>query len=792
MNASLPMCEREKVSRARKLLTLGNLDAARGLAEEAATEPNASADAHSLLANILDRCGEWRASLTHLRRAHDLMPNAPQVRLNLAMALLRLDHYREGLELYEARLDKPAWSGFATVESRTAGRHRLLRPGQPVDGRRIVLLAEQGLGDGIMCARYVPMLAQRGARIALASNPTLRPFFARIPEIETLLSPPADQPLAQINLAVLPFDAWLPLFSLPYWFGTELLTIPAQFPYWRAEPDRVAYWRDRFAAAGRQNRQKIGLVFQTQPAGAGFLDRSMQAADLAPVLALDSFDFVNLQRGEAGKALAALAPNTIDILPPDLPLDDYAAALAATDLLLTVDTMAVHLAGAMAHPTWLVVPYSPQWTWGLFGGTSPWYPAVRIFRQVKDRDWSGAVAAIIAGLNEKLRLPRGGRQHAGISVQTVPLADPIPRSKRPEPDACAAAVTPARNPGHEATARLELALAQLRRGEFEEGFANYEARQDIPLWSEQAMPLRESLTAVEDRRLKPGDPVHARRIAVFTEQGLGDTFLAARFLHVLAGRGAAITLVCRAPMRPFFARLPFLHSILSPPDDKPHAKIDMRQLSFDAFCPLLSLPHALGIARDAARPGGPYMSADPGQVAAWLARYERQGRRGHRKVGVVWRANASNAALANRSLRAEDLAPLAQIEGVDLVNLQHGPAGRDLAHIAPYAIDATQAPLTLDEFAAAVAATDLVISVDTMAAHCAGALNHPVFVLLPDEPGWWWGSRNSTSMWYPSARLFQCGGSSWAGAIEDAVVALRSEPVLRERYPHSARVIDDR
>jgi tetratricopeptide (TPR) repeat protein len=115
-----------------------------------------SADTHS----ILDQRGEWQASLAHLRRAHELMPNGPQVRLNLAMALLRLGSYHEGLPLYEARLDKTTWSGFATLESRTALRHRLLGPGEPVDGRRILLLAEQGIGDSIpasrRCCRRLP------------------------------------------------------------------------------------------------------------------------------------------------------------------------------------------------------------------------------------------------------------------------------------------------------------------------------------------------------------------------------------------------------------------------------------------------------------------------------------------------------------------------------------------------------------------------------------------------------------------------------------------------------------
>src|SRR5262249_49844759 len=104
--------------------------------------------------------------------------------------------------------------------------------------------------------------------------------------------------------------------------------------------------------------------------------------------------------------------------------------------------------------------------------------------------------------------------------------------------------------------RLKLAAAQLVRGDHAEGFANYEARRSVPAWIEQALPFAAGLTAVADKRLRPGDPVRGRHVVVFTEQGLGDTMFGARFLPALAARGADVTLVCRAPMRPLFERMP--------------------------------------------------------------------------------------------------------------------------------------------------------------------------------------------------------------------------------------------
>jgi tetratricopeptide (TPR) repeat protein len=616
----------DKAAKARYLLGVGSLEQAQLLAEQALAEDEDSADTHSLVASILDQRGEWHASLAHLRRAHELMPNGPQVRLNLAMALLRLGSYHEGLPLYEARLDKTTWSGFATLESRTALRHRLLGPGEPVDGRRILLLAEQGLGDSIMCARYIPLLANRGARIIVASNPTLAPFFARIPGIETLLSPPPDQPLAQINLTALPFDAWLPGLSLPHWFGTDLSNVPAHGPYWSVDASRIAAWRSRLAAAGRPGAAKIGLVFQANPEGAGFSDKSMQLGDIAPLLALEGIDIVNLQYGAAGRTLAAAATGIIDPGEAALPLDEYGAALAATDLLITADTMAAHLSGALGHTVWVAVPHSPHWVWGLGSETTPWYPAARIFRQHSHRDWSKPIEAIAGALRARLAATISTAEDRYARDQAASPSDSrSERSKRAPSARTDIAATADKNFLRSEAARLELGLTQLRQGLWEEGFSNHEARQNVPLWSEQALPLRESLAAVRERQLRPGDPLDRRRIVVFTEQGLGDTFFGARFLGILAERGATVTLICRAPMRPFFARLAFLDAILSPPEDAPHAKIDLRLLSFDAFCPLLSLPHALGVAREDTLPPVPYLRADPIQVEAWRARYQRLG-----------------------------------------------------------------------------------------------------------------------------------------------------------------------
>src|ERR1700733_6456369 len=399
----------ELTEAARALLDQGRLDEANALAQQALRDDDRSADAHSVMASIINARGDWLGSLGHLRRAHELMPDGPQVALNLALALLRLGNYREGLPLYEDRIAKPTWSGFATLASRVAAKDALLRGGDPVAGRRILVLAEQGLGDGIMFARYIPMLAARGARIALACNPILRAFFARIDGIETLLSPPPDQPFAQINLAAFPFDAWVPLLSLAHWFGTDADSVPADIPYWQPGKEEIALWQQTLRSMGRPGVPKVGLVFEANRIGGSFGAKSMAVSDLMPLLAVGAVDFVNLQHGSAGRALAAAAPGMLDPVPDELPLDAYGAVILATDLVITVDTMAAHCAGALGHASWVAVPHSPYWVWGLGGATTPWYPAVRIFRQETQGDWSGVIASFAAQLNAGQFASGGGK-----------------------------------------------------------------------------------------------------------------------------------------------------------------------------------------------------------------------------------------------------------------------------------------------------------------------------------------------------------------------------------------------
>jgi ADP-heptose:LPS heptosyltransferase len=407
---------------AKNLLDIGRLDLARHIAGLAVAEDAQCADAHSILGVAHDALAEWQVGFEHGQRAAELLPGSPQLIYNLALSTLRLDDYSKGFSLMEARIDKPDWTGFAIAPSRAAERHRLLRPVDSVAGRRILVIIEQGLGDCIMFARYLPLLAGRGARVTLACSPPLRPLFERVAGIAALLSPPPEQPLAKINLSLAEFDAWVPLLSLPCYFATAFATVPTETPYLSADPARIAVWRERYEAAGRRGAPKVGLVFQANPQSGSSADRSLSIGDLAPLLQTSEFDPVNLQGGAAGRQLAAEYPGVIDATNPEISLDEFAAAVAATDLLISVDTMAAHCAGALGHPLWIMVPYSPHWCWGVERNHTPWYPTARLFRQDVRRDWSNVVDRIDQSLNERPLGRSLSQEHIGLSPKGQPTA----------------------------------------------------------------------------------------------------------------------------------------------------------------------------------------------------------------------------------------------------------------------------------------------------------------------------------------------------------------------------------
>lgn len=390
---------------ARQLLALGCIDLARAAADLSCATGAAQPNCHSVMAGILEECGEWDPALAHWREAVRLAPGSAGHRHNLALALMARGAWGEAAPHYEGRLAKADWSSLAAAGSLDGIRFRLARPGDELAGKRILVFTEQGLGDCIWAARWLPALAARGGEVTVATRAELAPLLARIAPQVPLIGPPADQSGAKLNLAALAgrFDLLVPIMSLPFLLGVVAPSATAggaAAPYLKPDPARVSAWRARYAAA-LPGRRPVGLVWRASPTNASSPRRSVPVGVLAALVARDDLGVVNLQGGppEGREALGRTISGAFDALAEgEPPLDEFAAAIAATDTLVTVDTMAVHLAGAMGHRALALIPTAPHFYWGTGEPVCPWYPTVMPFRQTSHGVWDNAAAALVAAL----------------------------------------------------------------------------------------------------------------------------------------------------------------------------------------------------------------------------------------------------------------------------------------------------------------------------------------------------------------------------------------------------------
>lgn len=332
----------------------------------------ALAEAHASLGFVLTSLGQLDAAIEACRAAIRLRPDFAQAHWNLAVAALLAGDFDLGLREYEWRkrhdrfrrdfidLPGPQWDGT------------------PLAGRTLLVHAEQGFGDTIQLARYLPALAATGGRVVLACDRVLVPLLATLPGVTATAK---DQSLP-------PYDCWVDQMSLPLRCGTRPESIPEAAGYLRADPDRQAAWRATLPAG-----RKVGIAWAGNPVHANDRRRSLPAAALRRLLAVPWVRFVSLQLGpRAGEAR----------LPPlPLPLTDYAetaALIANLDLVVTVDTSVAHVAGALGVACWVMLPFAPDWRWQLERNDSPWYRSLLLFRQPAPGAWDAVISAVVAWL----------------------------------------------------------------------------------------------------------------------------------------------------------------------------------------------------------------------------------------------------------------------------------------------------------------------------------------------------------------------------------------------------------
>jgi FkbM family methyltransferase len=336
----------------------------------------------------------------------------------LAVSLLTAGRLREGWDAHECRFAR---------EPTLSRRKRYNRPiwsGQGLQNKTILVCSEQGVGDTIQFARYLPMLKALGARVLFMAYEGLEEFSRTFPGVDAVLE---IGPLPQ-------FDYYAYLMSLPRIFQTSLTTIPADIPYLHAGAGgRVESWKARF---GNASRLKVGIVWAGNPDHQKDNERSLSLSSLLPLWEVEGVEFFALQKGKAESEIASLPTHaTIENLGPSL--NDYcetAAALTQLDLLITVDTSVAHLAGALGKPVWLLLPKPSDWRWLEQREDTPWYPTMRLFRQTQQRVWGDVVDRVKEALRIRVGVQapaeRGTLSAANTSAvrvaQTTLAGAPLP------------------------------------------------------------------------------------------------------------------------------------------------------------------------------------------------------------------------------------------------------------------------------------------------------------------------------------------------------------------------------
>ena len=343
------------------------------------------AEAHSNLGNALKNLGRLDDAIAAHNIAIGHQPDYTQGHFNLGIGLLLSGDISNGWAEYEWRWRR---------QEKAAALRDFSKPqwqGEEVNGRTILLHAEQGLGDTIQFCRYAALVAARGGRVLLQAPRSLLTLLSGLKGVERLIA--AGDPIPA-------FDFHCPLMSLPHIFATRLATIPAPLAYIPVEEARRRNWRQRlFPAAGR----RVGLAWAGNPQHGNDRNRSLPFATLAPLWNIAGIRWYSLQLGERRTDLAAAPLGVIEDLSPSL--DDFAetaAAISELDLVLTVDTSVAHLAGAIGRPTWVMLPFVPDWRWLMGRQDSPWYPSVRLFRQVRRGAWESVIHDIAACLGAGL------------------------------------------------------------------------------------------------------------------------------------------------------------------------------------------------------------------------------------------------------------------------------------------------------------------------------------------------------------------------------------------------------
>ena len=358
------------------------------------------AEVYYNIGNVLLDQGDAPDALASCRKAIDLKPDLAEAHWNSALALLTMGELEDGWKKYEWR--------FLKNDAHLPPFRYPLWDGSSLKGKTLLVCAEQGVGDEIMFASCLPEVISRAHRCLVECDRRLLPLFSRsFPEV--LFFERRDSPREKDRndgVEGSRIDLQIPVGSLPRYFRADYQSFSGQKAYLRPDPGKVRIWEDRLASLGEG--LKIGISWR---GGKDAYVRNIRSTTLeqwAELFSLKGIHFINLQYGDCANELKEVE-NTLGVTihdwedaDPLKDLDNFAAQIAALDLIISVDNSTVHMAGALGIPVWTVLPFGCDWRWMRDFEDTLWYPSIRLFRQQRPGDWTAVFEKILGLLGEAI------------------------------------------------------------------------------------------------------------------------------------------------------------------------------------------------------------------------------------------------------------------------------------------------------------------------------------------------------------------------------------------------------
>jgi len=336
--------------------------------------------AHCNLGNVQKEKQQFQLAIASYTQATKLNPDFAEAHWNRSLVHLLLGEFEAAWPLFEWR-----WKAKKNNISLPDFRRPLWLGEQALAGQTILICWEQGFGDTIQFCRYVSLVKTLGAKVLLVVPPSLVPLLKTLDGADQVLGP--DEPISE-------FDCYCPLMSLPLAFHTTLNTIPAPSAYLHADANRTQFWK---AMLPQSDRKRIGIAWSGSSTNKS---RSVPLREFIGHLP-KHLDYVCLQKDVTDMERDILAEQNMYCFDQDIAdFSDTAALCGLMDLVISIDTSAAHLAGAMGKSTWVLLPHLPDWRWLLDRSDSPWYPSMRLFRQEEVGVWDSVLQTVTHELGQ--------------------------------------------------------------------------------------------------------------------------------------------------------------------------------------------------------------------------------------------------------------------------------------------------------------------------------------------------------------------------------------------------------